>query len=223
MQPAYSISDNSIKYAEVLIRRLDNMQGAAKILEYVTEVKKEPEFDLAVLEKSLMYISNKPHNFAIGVNLMGKTLEKSNISKEIIELIDSYKVSREDIIIEINEDTDFSSKHAIQNINTLHNNNIKMALDDFGTSKANLGTLIINDTKLFDIIKIDKKFVDGIDNGSRTKIDMLNILHMICMYMNTESIIEGIETIEQLNIAKTIGFDTVQGYIFSKPIEMSKF
>ena len=77
--------------------------------------------------------------------------------------------------------------------------------------------LNLDNKNLFDIIKVDKIFIDDIDKGIKAKTDVLNILQLICRYTNTSSIVEGVETEKQLEIIKAIGFNTVQGFLFYKP------
>ena len=216
IQPAYNIENDKIEYAEVLIRRLRDISGALRILKEVSSKNEEAEFDLAVLEKSLKYLSEIRPDYKIGVNIMGATLEYPDISSKIICLINQYN-AKESLIIEINEETDFTSETVINNIKSLHNAGIKLALDDFGSSKANLNALILDNKNLFDIIKVDKIFIDDIDKGIKAKTDVLNILQLICRYTNTSSIVEGVETEKQLEIIKAIGFNTVQGFLFYKP------
>jgi EAL domain-containing protein (putative c-di-GMP-specific phosphodiesterase class I) len=68
----------------------------------------------------------------------------------------------------------------------------------------------------FDILKIDKYFIDRVD---RNEIKEL-VKHLIEYSHAFGKIViaEGVETEEQLNILKELKCDEVQGYYFSKPL-----
>ena len=66
-----------------------------------------------------------------------------------------------------------------------------------------------------DVIKIDKLFVD------QTK--MLEIMILIAKKMDLKTVVEGVETNEQVQILKNLEVDLLQGYYFSKPLEKTEF
>ena len=94
---------------------------------------------------------------------------------------------------------------------------VRVALDDFGTGYSSLSYLR---SFPFDKIKIDKSFVDSVahDDSSaaivRAIVDLANALHM-------ETTAEGVEDSEQLAELRGQGCSSIQGYLFSRPIEGS--
>ena len=94
----------------------------------------------------------------------------------------------------------------------------KVALDDFGTGYSSLGYLRQFE---FDVLKIDKTFIDGLENAR----DYGLVASIISMgrILGMRVVAEGVETAEQLSRLKQIGCDFVQGYFFSRPLPADDF
>ena len=92
-------------------------------------------------------------------------------------------------------------------------------LDDFGTGYSSLS--MINKIPL-DALKIDMIFIRNAFT-SQNDNQMIKIIIDIASYLKVPTIAEGVETIEQVAVLKTLGCDIVQGYYFSKPIPADEF
>jgi len=108
-----------------------------------------------------------------------------------------------------------------QGLNTLREmkGDTRIALDDFGTGDANLVELSQIPA---DILKIDKFFVDQI--VSKTEIPrIIKGLTAFALAMDFELIAEGIETVEQVTVLRTLKVEMGQGWYFSKPLLQKEF
>lgn len=72
-----------------------------------------------------------------------------------------------------------------------------------------------------DIIKIDKSFIDKANLESDKNI--INYIISIAKHLKAKTIIEGVETKEQVEFVKRIGGDIIQGYYYAKPITKEEF
>jgi diguanylate cyclase (GGDEF)-like protein/PAS domain S-box-containing protein len=91
---------------------------------------------------------------------------------------------------------------------------VKLAMDDFGTGASSLGCL--RDYP-FDVIKIDKSFIDDID----TSPAMLAVLHgtvAVIENLGMSSVAEGVEQAVQVGVLQSLGCRFGQGYLFSRPV-----
>jgi EAL domain-containing protein (putative c-di-GMP-specific phosphodiesterase class I) len=91
-------------------------------------------------------------------------------------------------------------------------------MDDFGTGTSSLGCL--RDYP-FDVIKIDRSFVQGLAAGP----DTLAVIHAtITLVENLGkcSVAEGVETAEQLAILQSLGCHYAQGYFLGYPLPESE-
>ena len=225
IQPAYNVINNKIDYAEILVRKYMNIDGAQRVLQYVRDTETELEFDLRVLEETLKYIKNHPDlDYPIGVNLCPRTITLENAYENIIEMINNYNIHPDSIVIEINEDSDFSNNNTFENIKQLRTFGIAVALDDFGTSNANFQSLLRDS---FDVIKIDKKFIDYLNENDAEHENsgnaILTSMLKLCKMLGVKSIVEGIESYKQLEYTKKMGCNSIQGYIYCKPIPLKDY
>ena len=101
---------------------------------------------------------------------------------------------------------------------TLRAGGVRVALDDFGTGFSSVG-LVKN--LPFDIIKIDRSFVQQIEQDEREK-KLLNNFTDIAGTFGADVCVEGIETSGMKNIIKDYGIHSFQGYYYSKPLKIEE-
>ena len=93
-------------------------------------------------------------------------------------------------------------------------------MDDFGSGYSSLN--VLKDYS-FDTIKFDMKFLHGFDinKSEKAKYIISSNLEMARL-MGMQALAEGVETDEQLEYLKSIGFDKAQGYYFGKPMRLDE-
>lgn len=108
--------------------------------------------------------------------------------------------------------------HSRALMDKLHAMGVKLAMDDFGTGTSSLGCL----RELpFDVIKIDKSFVDELASSA----DGMAVIHAtvnVVRNLGMTSVAEGIEEQAQVGILQSLGCDYGQGYFFSRPVPGDK-
>jgi EAL domain-containing protein (putative c-di-GMP-specific phosphodiesterase class I) len=99
------------------------------------------------------------------------------------------------------------------NLKTLREMGIQVAIDDFGTNYSTIGYL-----KRIPVnqIKIDRSFVQGIGLDDDLEVLTQTIIQ-IGHSMNLKVVAEGIETQAQMKFLKSHGCDFGQGYLFCHP------
>ncbi|HSO56724.1 MAG TPA: EAL domain-containing protein, partial [Paenisporosarcina sp.] len=91
------------------------------------------------------------------------------------------------------------------------------SVDDFGmgfSSLSYLQQLPVSE------IKIDRSFISKIENEGTLAI--VRTIVQLAANLNMQSIAEGIETVEQLTILRTIGCNCGQGFYFYKPMSFDQ-
>lgn len=172
VQPAYNYDSKQIDYIEVLVRGYRGIKSAPNILRFVQLNKLEETFDIDVLKESLKILNNfEKLDYLVGINLCPDTIQLKGMADKIIKIIKENNKSGNEIVIEINEKTDFKNTTAIENIKKLRENGVKIALDDFGVEGSNLYSLI---NCSIDILKVDKAFIEA--NKEECEDSQLKIL-----------------------------------------------
>ena len=103
-------------------------------------------------------------------------------------------------------------------MNQLREIGVLLAMDDFGTGTSSLACL--RDYP-FDVIKIDRAFVNGLAEHT----DTLAVIHAtitLVENLGKSSVAEGVETAEQLAILQALGCHCAQGYFLGRPLPESE-
>lgn len=154
------------------------------------------------------------------VNLSIVQLVQKNVVETITNIINETGVHPENIILEVTESLAINDMNRMKNvINEIKKLGVGIALDDFGTGYSSLSYI----KKMnFDIIKVDKNFIDDItsDDYAQTFIKLITELSE---KLGAKVCVEGVEDKEQLELLKTMNVNMIQGYYYGKPMPYTKF
>ena len=104
-------------------------------------------------------------------------------------------------------------------IDNLRREGFCILMDDFGSGYSSLNML--KDIYI-DILKIDMGFLQRTDRTGRGN-NILSAVVRMAEQLNLPTIVEGVETKEQVDLLKSIGCNWVQGFYFSQPITVEAF
>lgn len=94
-----------------------------------------------------------------------------------------------------------------------------LLMDDFGSGYSSLNVLLETP---FDVLKLDKKFMDNMMASDKGKL-ILEYVVAMAKKLELGLLAEGVETKEQVELLSKIGCDRVQGYYFAKPMPQEEF
>ena len=155
----------------------------------------------------------------LSINVSANQLIDPGLLQRFKEKIDRYKLINPNIAIEVTETAAIEDlKKTCDLLEKFSSLGIQISLDDFGTGFSSLS--LLKELPL-QWVKIDKLFIDNIEND---KIDQ-SIVESVCALshsMDYKVIVEGVESEEQLQLAREMGCDVVQGYIYSKPMSATQ-
>ncbi|MGB3753461.1 MAG: EAL domain-containing protein [Parerythrobacter sp.] len=92
---------------------------------------------------------------------------------------------------------------------------VRLALDDFGTGYSSLSYLR---AAPFDKIKVDKSFVDSCTRTDRSSAKIIAAIVGLSNALGMETVVEGVEAFDQLEIVRERGATFVQGFIYARPM-----
>ncbi|MGB3739647.1 MAG: EAL domain-containing protein [Pontixanthobacter sp.] len=96
---------------------------------------------------------------------------------------------------------------------------VRLALDDFGTGYSSLGYL---KKAPFDKIKIDQSFVRGATKPGSRNGAIITSITSLAKSLGMDTTAEGVETLDELELVRSLGCSHVQGYIYSKAVEVTR-
>ncbi|MEK5146153.1 EAL domain-containing protein [Psychrobacillus sp. FSL K6-4615] len=160
----------------------------------------------------------------VSINLSASRFMEIDLVNSTRETLEQTKLEARYLEIEITETSIMRNEEIVfSQLDALKKLGIKIALDDFGTGYSSLSHLHHFNGKI-DILKIDRSFIKDLSNTKQEDANF--IVHMILQlsnHLNMDVIAEGVETMEQLKVLQNYNCNTVQGYLFSKPVPANQF
>jgi diguanylate cyclase (GGDEF)-like protein len=151
----------------------------------------------------------------VSVNLSPVQLARPDITRMIGDVIAQTGADPARMIVELTEsalvENTAANLHKLQAIKAV---GVRLALDDFGTGFSSLGYLR---QFPFDVIKIDRSFVRGVDVDDGAGALASSVIR-IGKALDLMSLAEGVETIGQADWLTRAGCDAAQGYFFAPPM-----
>lgn len=154
----------------------------------------------------------------VSINVSVRQLQHRNFVKVVEEVLLETGLSPQYLELEITESIMQNIKESTVILSQLRRRGIKIAIDDFGTGYSSL--YILNKLPV-DIIKIDKSFIDNIEEIGQQS--MVKAIIDLGINLNFEVIAEGIEHEHQKDALLQNRCYLGQGYLFSKPISTIEF
>jgi diguanylate cyclase (GGDEF)-like protein len=226
-QPQIDISTGSISGAEALLRWTHPVHGAISPAEFIPLAEDSDlivEIGSWVIEEACVNLAALLemgfHPGPMSINVSGRQLADTRFTQAVMEPIRRHNIHPGYIQLEVTETVVAQNRdRAISILKSLRSEGVRVAIDDFGTGYSSLSYL---QQMPFDVIKIDKSFIDEIgtseasDNICRTIIKMAEQL-------GKKSIAEGVEQREQLEFLRENGCDFIQGFFYAKPLPSAEF
>lgn len=156
----------------------------------------------------------------VSVNVSTTQLKDDHLIDIIKSIPEKTGMDLKHLEIEITESVLMNSfEHNLKLINQMRELGCSIALDDFGTGYSSFNYL----TQIpIDTLKIDKSFIDGICSNEKDRCIADSIIDL-AHKMDISVVAEGVEDNEQLQILQNQFCDTLQGYLFSKPLNSTDF
>lgn len=157
--------------------------------------------------------------FTVSVNLSPQQLRNINLVDSVSRLLRTAGLPPERLVLEITESTLVTeSSGAVAMMQALRDSGIRLSIDDFGTGYSSLGYIQQFE---FDVLKIDKSFVDDVAKGTNRRI--VKTIMDLARNLDVKTVAEGIEDMDQLEVLRELGCPFGQGYIYSRPVPEAEF
>jgi len=158
--------------------------------------------------------------FDISINISQNQFNSSILKTELLNIISKFKLSPSRVKLEITESMlAHDPTHTIQQIEELKAEGFTFSIDDFGTGYSCLSQLHAFPVKE---LKVDKSFIDNI-LSSDSGLCIVETIINLAKNLNISVVAEGVETLQQFEILKSMNVDAVQGYLFAKPMPLSDY
>ena len=152
----------------------------------------------------------------ISVNVSPIQLLGDGFIEELLDMIETFKVDPSLLEIEITEGVMINNMgDAIEKLRQIKALGCRVSLDDFGTGYSSLSYLQMLP---LNTLKIDKAFINDITSEDGVQATITRSIIDMVEKMGLETIAEGVENNEQLNMLNQFRCNFVQGFLRGKPM-----
>jgi diguanylate cyclase (GGDEF)-like protein len=223
-QPIVALADQRAVGMEALIRWHQPRQGwlsPADFIPVAEETGLIVQIGAWVLWRTAVQIQEwklagrwRP-GFYVSVNLSGNQLLDDALIGHLDAVILRGGLSPGELRLELTETAVIANIGAACDVlPALRERRIPLCMDDFGTGYSSLSYL--NELP-FDVLKIDRSFVTGIEARQESQVLVRTIL-ALAQSMGLQVVAEGVETEAQAALLLSMGCPYGQGYHFARPL-----
>lgn len=224
LQPKYSIAKNEIIGAEALVRWRHPERGMIYPNQFIPIIEENgfiKEVDYYIWGEACRFIRRCEEagirSCPVSVNVSRVHLQDNECIRMLSEMIDDNHISKELLELEITESAD--DQQISMKALLLKEAGFTLLMDDFGSGYSSLNILLETP---FDVIKLDKKFMENMMVSNKGKLILEQVV-LMADKLEFGLLAEGVETKEQIDLLENIGCDQVQGYYYAKPMPEEEF
>ncbi len=223
--PLIRAASGLVSDEESLARWEDPEKGVFTAAEFVPVLEKEKlsyKLDLYMVERVLKKLKGQAehglHIVPESVNISRADFDSCDMVKEITQRIDASGLSRDILIVELNEkDVGSDVDYMKTQVERFNKEGIKVWLDNYGGGHSSLLILL----KIhFDLLKISRELVAQIGKNEAAQIVLTEYIKTaIALGIDTSA--KGVETREQAMFLKEVGCTKLQGFHYIKPVSLA--
>ncbi|WP_420029193.1 putative bifunctional diguanylate cyclase/phosphodiesterase [Pseudomonas monteilii] len=219
-QPRYRLSDRRIVAVEALLRWQHPQEGLLGPDIFIP-LAEQSDIIVAlgrwVLREACRTAHDWPADILVSVNLSPAQFLRSDVVADVREILLETAFPAQRLELEITENVMLNDiEGALGTMLSLKELGVRLNMDDFGTGYSSLGYLR---TYPFDSIKIDKRFISGLNNNGGSDRAVVQAIINLGEAMGLTVTAEGVESEQQLKALEKDRCHEVQGYFMSRPLD----
>ena len=172
-----------------------------------------------VIEEAIRAASTWPEPITVALNISPKQIIMPSLPNSVSQALARYKVPGNRIELEVTEGVFLGDgNNTLDTLKRLRALGVGIALDDFGTGYSSIGYL---NKAVFHKLKIDGSFVR--EAGVRPEnVAIIQSIVQLAKSFRMSVTAEGVETAEDFERMRDLGCDTIQGYLFGRPLSYER-
>ncbi len=225
-QPKIRLDEQRVSEAEALVRWRHPQLGFIPPDQFISLAEQSglmPALSRWVLRRGIADASAWQaggHDAGVAINLSAYDLMHDDLPAYVSELLAEYNYPHDKLILEVTESAMLEDPDkAIQVLNRFHEQNISLAIDDYGTGYSSLGQL---KQLPVDELKIDMCFIRKLAGSTNDQIIVQSTIQM-AHNIGLKVVAEGVEDADSWRLLEQWGCDKLQGFYISKPAGADEF
>jgi diguanylate cyclase (GGDEF)-like protein/PAS domain S-box-containing protein len=226
-QPIVTSSDGTIGHAEALLRWEHPEFGLIGPTDFIHLAEENGTIFAignwlveAVTEQIREWIDAGLPALKVAINLSPRQLNQLGLVETLGRALRDHDLTARQLEVEVTESTAIREiDRTVARLRELRRMGIRTVIDDFGSGYAALSYL----KRLpIDTIKIDKIFVQectAVPQDAAIVKAIIDLAHNLKL----RTVAEGVEKPAQCEMLRSLGCDSMQGYLFSRPLPATQF
>jgi diguanylate cyclase (GGDEF)-like protein len=155
----------------------------------------------------------------VSVNLSLLQLESADLADEVQKALAATGLNPSRLQLEVSESLfDRRQTDTLEKMKKLRKLGVSIALDDFGRASASLANLRAYP---FDEVKIDRALIEEAPTHEDSAAIVQSVA-LLAQALSMRSTAEGVETLDELDLAVRTGCKKVQGFCFGRPVPVAE-
>lgn len=228
-QPVLELATRRVVGAEALVRwdhPRRGLLGPGSFVPTAEELGLVDRIGAQVLERACRdlrgwrdRLGSAAGDMSVAVNLSAQELHSPQLVDTVVSSLEAVGLGAEQLVLEVTESNLLRDTELLRgSIHRLRELGARLAIDDFGTGYSSLGYIQRFE---FDVLKIDRTFVEGLTNPTNVRI--VTAVIELASQLGVGLIAEGIETEEQADLLMALGCRFGQGFLYSRPVPEGEF
>ncbi len=223
-QPIVDLGDGHVLGVEALVRWAHPRRGLLGPDQFIAAAEQSgliTSIGRWVLEQACLQVRGWQRRLPelaelqLSVNLSPLQLASDAVVGEVAAALDNSGLRPGLLVLEVTERLLLDpGRETAERLDALKALGVRLAIDDFGAGSSSLHYLRDHP---FDVLKVDKSFIDRID-ASDTATELVRSIGEIGRTLGVEVVAEGIEHPYQAEAIRAMGYTRAQGFLFSRPL-----
>ncbi|MFZ6847841.1 sensor domain-containing protein [Undibacterium sp. RuRC25W] len=226
-QPKIDLVTQQVIGAEALVRWRHPQIGLVMPMEFIPLAEETglilPLGEWVIAEacrQQVLWKQQRGLDLNIAINMSSRQFREDDLADRVALIIQQTGAEPKNLTLELTESMVMQDvSGTLTALKALKSLGLSISLDDFGTGYSSLSYL-----RRFPIdeLKIDKSFINDI-HSNQDDAAIASAIVAMGLSLGLSVVAEGVETIEQITALKDMHCSQVQGYYFSKPLDVEAF
>ncbi len=227
LQPKMDLTGERCIGAEALVRWQTKENGVLTPDQFIPILEKNgyvAKVDFFVYRTVFNFIQQclqeKIPMVPISLNISRLNHDSSTFTYDFNRLFKKYDISPRLVELEIDEHQAGGNEVVIKEMaRALHEDGFVVCLDDFGTGDSSVN--ILSEIPV-DVVKFDQRFLHYAEVSDNSRVILVSLIKM-AHELNKYTICEGVETLEQVELLRSMKCDAAQGFYYARPMSLDNF
>jgi EAL domain-containing protein (putative c-di-GMP-specific phosphodiesterase class I) len=211
---------------EALLRWNNPQQGLMEPIQFIQQLessKKIIEVGGWVLSESCKQAqkwSDLGNPLQVSVNISSRQLQSGTLQLAVEQALEESGLAAGQLELEVSESLFMGGDPEIRDqLDQLRQLGVQLTIDNFGTGCSSLKSLT---QFALHTLKVDRSFMVDLVDNRQSQMLVSAIISMVHA-LGIKAVVEGVETREQMRLVEQMGADYVQGFLFSRALDVEQF